>query len=276
MNEKNVGALARFMGISLHTIKYYDKIGILSSDRDEKSNYRKYDLRICTDLSECVKYRSMGFSLKELEVLRKTADSGQQQAMLDERLSKVEEEVNRMVCLRDRMREYRDECRRVEEELGEWYIEPFDQVVYCRMQTKNMTFTDENLAMDSVNIMDFAPGTKSVAILSRSFLEGGEPEFSWGQSVSVPRDEDSRGGGMRALFENQSGYTRFAPKKAFVTYRRYTGFFVSNGEMAEDLRNSFHEYAPAFPGDAYAFGIKIVHDEEGRDWNYFKIVVPLK
>lgn len=29
MDKKNIGALARFMGVSIHTIKYYDKIGLL-------------------------------------------------------------------------------------------------------------------------------------------------------------------------------------------------------------------------------------------------------
>lgn len=268
MDEKHIGTLAKFMGISPHTIKYYEKIGILSSDRDEKSNYRRYNLRVCTDLAECIKYRSLGFSLKELDILRKTADSEQLREMLDDRLLKLEEELRRLSELRDFLRDYQGECRRAEEELGEWYIEPCSQVIYCRMQTKNLTFTEENLATDTVNIMDYAPRTMNVAMLNRSYMEGGEPEFSWGQSLSFPE--------RQPLFEQMSEFVRLEPKKLFVAYRSYTGNFIADGEMAEDVRRIFHEYAPVFPDHVYAFRIKITHDNEGRDWNYFKIVVPLK
>jgi len=47
MNEKTVGMLAKFTGVSVHTIKYYEKIGLLSSARREHSNYR---LVLCQDL----------------------------------------------------------------------------------------------------------------------------------------------------------------------------------------------------------------------------------
>ena len=54
MNEKTVGMLAKFTGVSVHTIKYYEKIGLLSSTRREHSNYRSYDIRACTDIYECM------------------------------------------------------------------------------------------------------------------------------------------------------------------------------------------------------------------------------
>lgn len=268
MDEKNIGTLARFMGASPHTIKYYEKIGILSSDRDEKSNYRRYNLRICTDLAECIRYRSMGFSLKELDILRKTADSEKLKAMLDSRLVKLTAELKSMAQLCDFLKDYENECRRAEEELDEWYIEPWGQVVYCRMQTKNLTFTEENLEVGGVNIMDYAPRITAVAVLSREYMEGGEQEFSWGQSVSFPE--------RKSLFEQIPEFIRLAPKKVFVTYRRYTGPFIASGEMAEDIRAVFHQFGAEFSDHVYAFRIKITHDTQGNDWNYFKIIVPLK
>lgn len=268
MDEKNIGTLARFMGVSPHTIKYYDKIGLLNSGRDEKTNYRRYELSICTDLAECIKYRSMGFSLKELDVLRKTADESQVEEMLVGRLAQIESEIKKLTGLRDFLKDYNEDCKRVEKELGEWYVVPCDKVYYCRMQTKNLSFTDAKLAADAVNIMDYAPKTMAVAILDKKYMEGGEPEFSWGQSLSFSE--------RQPLFENMLQYTCIAPEKIFITYRRYTGAYIANGEMAEDLRTVFHQYAQVFPDHVYAFRIKITHDEEGRDWNYFKILVPLK
>lgn len=268
MDEKNIGTLAKFVGVSPHTIKYYEKIGLLSSNRDEKSNYRRYDLSVCTDLAECIRYRNMGFSLKELDLLKKTADSGQLGDMLEKRLQTLEDEIDKAVSLRDFLKEYKEECRCVEDNLGEWYIESCNQVYYLRMQTKNLTFTEENLATGSVNIMDYAPKAMGVAILEREYLEGGEQKFSWGQSVSFPK--------RQPLFEVNPDFIRLEPKKVFVTYKRYTGPYIAGGEMANDIRRTFHEFLPVFPDHAYAFRIKITHDEEGNDWNYFKVILPLK
>ncbi|WP_125140562.1 MerR family transcriptional regulator [Clostridium transplantifaecale] len=268
MDEKNIGTLARFMGVSPHTIKYYEKIGILTPERDEKSNYRRYQLSICTDLSECIRYRSMGFSLKELDVLRKTADSRLLDEMLMERLRAVEEELLKLTGIRSFLKEYMEECRRAEEELGEWYIEPFSQIIYCRMQTENLLFTGENLAMDALNIMDYAPETTAVVTLDREYMEGGEKKYSWGQSLSFMEEQP--------VFEEHPEFISLSPKKVFIAYRRYTGHFVSNGAMAEDIRMAFHEYAPNFPDSVYAFRIKITRGGDGTDWHYFKIVVPLK
>lgn len=49
MNEKTVGMLSKFTGVSVHTIKYYEKLGLISSSRREQSNYRSYDVKSCTD-----------------------------------------------------------------------------------------------------------------------------------------------------------------------------------------------------------------------------------
>lgn len=268
MDEKNIGTLARFIGVSPHTIKYYEKIGILAPERDEKSNYRRYHLRICTDLTECIRYRSMGFSLKELDILRKTADRKQLEEMLEGRLLEVNEEIGRLTGLRAFLEGYARECVAVEDRLGEWYVEPCERIIYCRMQTENLAFTGENLASDSINIMDFAPRTESFVVLYREYLEGVQQRYSWGQSLSF----DER----QPAFEENPDFFCLAPKKIFVTYQKYTGHFVSDDRMKENIREVFQEYSAAFPDHAYAFRIKITHDEAGKDWHYFKIIVPLK
>lgn len=268
MDEQNIGKLARFSGISPHTIKYYEKIGLLQAERDERSNYRKYDVRVCTVLSECVKYREMGFSLKELDILIKKAGSEAQVEMMEERLRGIGREIKRLTAVQNYMQGYIKECRRVEEEEGEWYVQSWDGVAYCRMQTKSLTFSDQNLADDPVNLMDYAPETTDVLILKREYVEGGEKNFSWGKSVKFPEEE--------SCLEGKKEYIRFAPKKVFTAYRKYTGSYVANGEMARDVRRLFREYSSELPADAYAFRLKIVHDEHGIEWNYFKIVIPLK
>ena len=75
MYEKKIRTLKKFAGVTSHTIKYYEKEGFFSSIRDRYSNYRFYNLNRCTYLHECIQYRNLGFSVKELNTLCKIANS---------------------------------------------------------------------------------------------------------------------------------------------------------------------------------------------------------
>lgn len=268
MDEQNIGKLARFMGGSSHTIKYYEKIGLLHSERDAQSNYRRYDMRICTDIVECVKYRGMGFSLKELAVLLKTANTDEHHAMIQKRIQEIAAEKERLQTVYQFLTEYEKECGRMDREDREWYVEHFDRVIYCRMQTKSLTFTEENLGDDEINIMDYAPRSMGVATLSKDYMNGGPQDFSWGQSISFEEDQPE--------FSGRPEFIRIAPRKVFVTYRKYEGNYVTNDEMAEDIRKIFFQYEPRFPNHVYCFRYKIVIGDDGERWSYFKIMIPLE
>lgn len=74
--------------------------------------------------------------------------------------------------------------------------------------------------------------------------------------------------------QDRKGFEHISARRAFVTYMRVTGPYVSQGEMIEKIRRIYGEYRDTFETSAYAIRIKITYDEEGRDWNYFKIVIP--
>lgn len=106
MNEKTVGMLAKFTGVSVHTIKYYEKIGLLSSTRREHSNYRSYDIRACTDIYECMKYKNLGFALKEVGNLIKEADSEAIDNLLKKRLEEIDASLSELQELKKRVTDY--------------------------------------------------------------------------------------------------------------------------------------------------------------------------
>lgn len=240
MKEKTIGALSRFTGVSVHTIKYYEKIGLISSNRDEHSNYRSYNVRVCTDIYECLKYRNMDFSLKDTGILLKEADDHIFEQMMEQRSRELSRQI---------------------EELPHFYM---------RSQTVNLEYgEDAQMETGGVNLIDYVPQSKSVVCLSRDYLNDGEQAFSWGNGIFAEKEKE------KEEFQTE-GMTHIKNGRAFVTYMRLTGSYVSNGEMAVAIRKIFRQYKYVFPSDAYGVRIKITHDEEQRDWNYFKIFIPLE
>ena len=207
MNERTVGMLARFTGVSVHTIKYYEKIGLLSSNRKEHSNYRLYDIRTCTDIYECMKYKNLGFSLKDVGTLTKDADEIKMRQMLEKRLQEVDASIEELRSIKKRVENYLEETDEIEKKLGNWYIEEMPDL-YIRFQTKNLDYEDNGqLVSDGINFMDYAPNSKSVLKISKDSMnnadiksdsgidrnQDGQPdvsgkrenEFSWGQAVTA-------------------------------------------------------------------------------------------
>lgn len=267
MNEKTIGELAKFTGVSVHTIKYYEKIGLLSSSRKEHSNYRSYNIRVCTDIYECLKYRNMDFSLKDTGTLLREADDGMFSRMLDVRSAELEEEIRRLKRMKENVDDYREEVRIMDERLGKWYIEELPHF-YIKKQTVALEY-GENVANEAggINLAEDIPRSTSVVYLAKDYLNGGVQEFSWGIGEFLDSEMTEREG---------AELTHVKKGRAFVTYMKLTGPYVSNGEMAGKVRKIFHQYARKFPEAAYGVRIKITHDSEGNDWNYMKVFVPLE
>ena len=68
-NVMNISEIARQVGASTHTIRYYEKIGILEGvDRDD-NGYRLYGPRDVYVLKLALRGRKLGLTLKEIKEL---------------------------------------------------------------------------------------------------------------------------------------------------------------------------------------------------------------
>lgn len=268
MSEKTIGTLSKFTGISSHTIKYYEKIGLLSPNRNEHSNYRSYDMRICTDIYECVKYRNMGFPLKETKELVKEASDHRMDELLKIRRQQIEEEIKQLEEQKRHLEIYQEQILEVESRLGKWYIQECGDF-YLRAQTKELEFDEDAcLESDGLNLADYMPLSKSTVWMKEEYLRGSLCGYSWGQGV-FPGERKER-------IHGKKGYLHVPAGRAFVTYLRLTGPYVSDGRMAKAVNSMYRRYRNETPDEAFGMRLKITYDENGTEWNYFKIFIPLK
>lgn len=69
MKDYGVKAVAKLSGISVRTLHYYDKIGLLKPKSRTEAGYRQYGEAELLRLQQILFYKEMGFSLKEIEEL---------------------------------------------------------------------------------------------------------------------------------------------------------------------------------------------------------------
>lgn len=74
-----IAELERRSGASRHTLRYYERLGLIAAQRDSNNNYRDYAARTVADLAFIQQAQGMGFSLLEIgEIFR-----GQREQQLD-------------------------------------------------------------------------------------------------------------------------------------------------------------------------------------------------
>ena len=67
----SIGEVAKLMGISVRTLRYYDAIGLLKPSAVTPAGYRSYDEKAMETLQQSLFFRELGFPLGEIgEILQ--------------------------------------------------------------------------------------------------------------------------------------------------------------------------------------------------------------
>lgn len=72
-----IGQVSKLLGLSIEGIRNYEKLGIIQSTRKDESNYRNYSYLDITSLIRARIYRSLGFSLQEIEALTNKCETSE-------------------------------------------------------------------------------------------------------------------------------------------------------------------------------------------------------
>ena len=114
-----IGELEQMTGVSIETIRYYEKVGILSKPGRTASNYRQYG----NQHVDCLKFvrhcRSLDMKLDEIRILLQFRDApesncGEVNQLLDEHIRHVSERISALAQLEQDLRKLRRQCQKVQ------------------------------------------------------------------------------------------------------------------------------------------------------------------
>lgn len=270
MYEKKIGTLAKLAGVTSHTIKYYEKEGFVSSTRDSHSNYRFYDLTSCDYIHECMKYRNIGFSVKELHTLCKMANSETLHALLEERIHSLDQSIQNLHTKKSMTTYYFNEICELEQYLDQWFIVPFPEF-YFLAQTERFEYTEHyQLDKNDINLVDYIPYAKTCTMLPSETFSGQSDLFFSGKIIEsrfVPDDFLKR----RPEFISIGGHGQ----KAFITYLK-TDYknYLTDGSLISMIKDKYFEFSNQLISNAYVLKIKTTY--EPKETSYFKIYIPLR
>ena len=78
---KTVKEVSELTGISIRTLQYYDKIGLLHPDQYSDAGYRLYDTPALETLQQILLFRELGFPLKQIAEIMQDPDYDRNRAL---------------------------------------------------------------------------------------------------------------------------------------------------------------------------------------------------
>jgi len=110
-----IGQLAERAGVNRETLRYYERIGLLSPARRTASGYRVYDREAAARLHFIKRAQGFGFSLEEIHALLKMKPENPRScnrvmSMLDGKLDELAAQIREMKRFHRQLAGYRKQC----------------------------------------------------------------------------------------------------------------------------------------------------------------------
>lgn len=120
-----IGELAKQAGLNRETLRYYERVGLVTPSERNESGYRLYDRAAAARLRFVRQAQQMGFSLSEIrDLLAVQGGSGRRACrrvlgLIEPKLDELDRQLAKMKQFRRELADYRDECRQAFDSGGE-------------------------------------------------------------------------------------------------------------------------------------------------------------
>ncbi len=107
-----IGEVSKRTGVAVGALRYYESLGLIESERGE-NRYRYYSLEVLRQVHFIKKAQSLGFSLDDVREVLTVHQRGNipcdlVQAILQEKIEKLEAQIKEMKAFKDELAQYRD------------------------------------------------------------------------------------------------------------------------------------------------------------------------
>jgi DNA-binding transcriptional MerR regulator len=101
--------LAKKLGVSSDTVRYYTRIGLLKPAKNQDNGYNNYTTNDYQRIRFILNARHIGFSVKDIKTILREADNGKSSCptvrqLLKKRLHETERQFREVLKLRNRMK----------------------------------------------------------------------------------------------------------------------------------------------------------------------------
>lgn len=117
-----VGQVARFLGVSRDTIKFYEEKELVKPKQNSENGYREYSHFDIYDITTVNFYREIDIEIKKIQEIRKSKSIEGIQSLLVEKEQEILEKIEYNKLLLKRLQIVKDDCEKIRKYLGIYAI----------------------------------------------------------------------------------------------------------------------------------------------------------
>ena len=183
MRTYRIGKLVKETGVTQDTLKYYEKQGILTSDKKD-SGYRYYSVPECGTVMQIRYLRQLGFTVKEVSDMMKNSSSYEIVNMVEQKIQDTDESIQKLKHTRDALRNYQKQCNSIHKNPNQWLIEDCPDYYFLKHTTAVNFLGEKNMSNYIKNwTYEFIDINMSLYIPFKNIRSENEDDCFWGFSV---------------------------------------------------------------------------------------------
>lgn len=179
-----IGDVARILGISTDLLRYYEKKGVVTPEKDEHNDYRYYDAWDINFLMDCLWFKNFGFSIEQIADIVRIPRVGDITDMFEYKETELGATIRRCELLLRRSQQHRAELAKIPDLLYKCEISQSPRLLrYINRVGEEYPSSEnlERLARQWLQAMPF--NHRYFEIASEQSLPGREQDYRWGFSL---------------------------------------------------------------------------------------------
>lgn len=178
-----IGDYAKYLGVTPDFLKHYEQFRLVSSETRE-NGYRYYPFNQSSKLLECMRLRSFGIPLRDMDDMLNGDDADTVMDKLDARVQALERQILFEQAVIDEHRRIRAWFSRMEGKEEDWFVSMSEEMLFLPHTSQRNFLKDQRIYEILSSWLDLMPMVKSGMQLPCP--EGGlSPlqEYAWGLLV---------------------------------------------------------------------------------------------
>jgi len=132
-----IGEVAKLLEISVETIRYYEKQNIIKPSRKANNKYRVYETWDVFFLMECLRYRQLGISVKDVSKMLHCESLSYFTQKVYEQEKVINHKITYYTMLEEKIEEYRNRLETLEYNVGNYWYKVIPEHLYLTDVSRN-------------------------------------------------------------------------------------------------------------------------------------------
>jgi DNA-binding transcriptional MerR regulator len=256
--------MATLLGVTPHTLRYYEKMGVIQPWTDEENGYRYYSVLDTRRFNLCRSLRAADFSLEDCKALLGSPTGAERNALLQKQIETLRRKEQMAGLAIRYLEELKRDCVRLEDQVEKFSVRRGKDAWRLEFSQNERPVKDSALEREKQQWLDCMPAARWVSRIPHETMEAfgrGEVKYTYGLMIA---EEDARALGLQ-MTEN----VEFVPGGDYLsTVWKQTGRGPFDWESLRAPREWMQKQGIRFYGDAYSYILASQVNAQGEPENY--------